>query len=125
MGIFHNKKNFRHFSVLSFFHSEAPQNISGFYEMVYVMGDGRVVESRPWSFGAITDMFWGFINVVVLFFRTLINPDSSSKGNNTSTDYRPSGRRPGPGSGPGSGPRIRGFRSGGAPSSPPMAMGGG
>ena len=79
--------------------------------MVYVMGDGRVVESRPWSFGAITDMFWGFINVVVLFFRTLINPDGSNKGNNTSTDYRRPGR-PGPGSGPGSGPNIRGFRRG-------------
>jgi len=92
--------------------------------MVYVTGDGRVLESRPWSFAAIVDMFWGFINVVVLFFRTLINPDSSKKGDNATKDYRRPGR-PGPGSGPGSGPRIRGFRQGGAPSSPPMAMGGG
>jgi len=90
--------------------------------MAYVTGDGRVLESRPWSLAALIDMFWGFINVVVLFFRTLINPDSSKKGDNTTSDYRRPGR---PGGGPGHGPNVRGFRRGNAPSSsPPMAGGG-
>ena len=93
--------------------------------MVYYTGDGRVVESRPWSFGYFSDIFWGFINVVGIFFQTLINPDSSSKGDRYTTDYRSTGGR-GP---PPGGPRRRfgGFGgSGGAPtSSPPMAGGGG
>ena len=80
--------------------------------MAYITGDGRVLESRPWSLAAFIDMFWGFINVVILFFRTLINPDSTKKGDNASTDYRRPGR-PGPGSGPGHGPNVRGFRRGG------------
>ena len=78
--------------------------------MAYVTGDGRVVQSRPWSFAAIVDMFWGFLNVVALFFRTLVQPDSTKKGDSSSTDYRRPGR-PGGGPGPG-GPRIHGFRRG-------------
>jgi len=89
--------------------------------MAYVTSDGRVLQSRPWSFQAIIDMFWAFINVVVLFFRTLM-PGDSKKGDNATTDYRRPGR---PGGGPGHGPNVRGFRRGGAPSSsPPMAAGG-
>lgn len=91
--------------------------------MVYVTNDGRVVQSRPWSFGAVTDMFWAFINVIALFFRTLINPDSTSKGDRHTTDYRSTGGR-GP---PGPGPRRRfgGFGGGSGAPSPPPAMGGG
>ena len=91
--------------------------------MVYVTGDGRVVQSRPWSFGAVTDIFWGFINVIVLFFRTLINPDSTAKGDRYTTDYRSTGGR-----GPPPAPRRRfgGFGGrGGAAGPPPMAGGGG
>ena len=61
--------------------------------MVYINNDGRVMQSRPWSFGAVTDMFWGFINLIVLFFQTLINPGLTSKGDNHRTDYRSTGGR--------------------------------
>ena len=61
--------------------------------MVYINNDGRVLQSRPWSFGAVTDMFWGLINIIVLFFRTLINPDLTSKGDQHRTDYRSTGGR--------------------------------
>lgn len=91
--------------------------------MVYIAGDGRVLESRPWSFAAFTDLFWGFVNVIVLFFRTLINPDSNAKGDRYTTDYRSTGGR-----GPPPGPRRRfgGFGGGtGGPSGPPPMMGGG
>ena len=62
------------------------------------------MQSRPWSFGAVTDMFWGFINLIVLFFQTLINPGLTSKGDNHRTDYRSTGGRGPP---PGGGPRRR------------------
>jgi hypothetical protein len=42
--------------------------------MVYITSDGRVMESRPLGFGSIFDLFWGLINFISLFFRTLINP---------------------------------------------------
>ena len=91
--------------------------------MVYIAGDGRVLESRPWSIAALTDLFWSFVNVIVLFFRTLINPDSGAKGDRFTTDYRSTGGR-----GPPPGPRRRfgGFGGGaGGPSGPPPMMGGG
>ena len=47
--------------------------------MAYITSDGRVMESRPWSFGSIPDFFWGIINFFALFFRTLINPNETSK----------------------------------------------
>ena len=47
--------------------------------MAYITSDGRVLESRPFSLGSITDLFWGFINFFVLFFRTLINPQANKK----------------------------------------------
>ncbi len=90
--------------------------------MVYVNSDGRITESRPWSLGAVTDMFWAFINVISLFFRTLIFPDSSAKGDRYTTDYRSTGGRGPPGP-----PRRRfgGFGgSGGAPQTPMMGGGG-
>jgi hypothetical protein len=92
--------------------------------MVYIAGDGQVLEARPWSFGALTEMFWGLINFFGLFFRTLINPDSSAKGDSYTTDYRSTGGR-----GPPPPPRRRfggfGGRGGAPSSSPPMAGGGG
>lgn len=90
--------------------------------MVYINNDGRVLQSRPWSFGAVTDMFWGFINLIVLFFQTLI-PGFNDKKDNRSTDYRSNGGR-GP---PPSGPRRRfgGFGGQGAAGPPPMMGGGG
>ncbi|XP_076468804.1 selenoprotein K-like [Babylonia areolata] len=93
--------------------------------MVYVSG-GQVLESRsPWRFSVIPEFFWGIINFIVLFFKTMINPDLNSRGNTNShtTDYRPPGSGPG---GPPRPPRRRhgGFGGGpGAPSPPPMGGG--
>lgn len=92
--------------------------------MVYIAGDGRVLESKPWGIHTITDMFWGLINFLSIFFTTLVNPNASSKGDGYTTDYRNTGGRGPP---PGGGPRRRfgGFGgSGGAPSGPPPPAGG-
>jgi len=92
--------------------------------MVYVNSDGTVLNSRPWSFGAVIDMFWGFINIIVLFFKTLIQPDLTSKGEGHTTDYRSTGGRGPP---PNGGPRRRfgGFGGRGGAAGPPPMMGGG
>ncbi len=92
--------------------------------MVYIDSQGQVHESRPWSFTSVTDLFWGFVTFVTLFFRTLVNPDANRKGDGHSTDYRSNGGR-GP---PPAGPRRRfgGFGgTGGAPAAPPFRGGGG
>lgn len=75
-----------------------------------------VQQSNPWGFRAFMDMFWGFINVIVLFFRTLINPDSTAKGDRFVTDYRSTGGR-----GPPPAPRRRfgGVGGGGGAAGPP------
>lgn len=91
--------------------------------MPYI-SNGQVLESRsPWRLSIISDIFWGIINIVFLFFQTLINPGKNSKGDRYTSDYRRPGS--GPGGGPG-GPRRRmgGFGRGGAPGPPPMAGGG-
>jgi len=92
--------------------------------MPYVAG-GQVVNSKtPWRMSIIPDFFWGVINFVVLFFQTMISPDSNSRGSGYTSDHRVGGNDP---MGPGGGPRRRmgGFRGGGGgPSAPPMAGGG-
>ncbi|KAK3793184.1 hypothetical protein RRG08_009483 [Elysia crispata] len=92
--------------------------------MPYI-SNGQVVESRsPWRLSFITDLFWGIINFVVLFFQTLVDPSKNSKGNRYTSDYRRPGS--GPGGGPG-GPRRRMGGIGGdrgGPNPPPMAGGG-
>lgn len=90
---------------------------------------GEIIESKPqsiWRISILSDVFWGVINFVILFFRTILNPSATSRGDNYSSGYRVSGQGPDP-FGPGGGPRRRmgGFRGGaGAPSCPPMAGGG-
>merc|ERR1711994_892112 len=93
-------------------------------EMAYITSDGRVLESRPFGLSSITDLFWGFINFFMLFFRTLINPQANSKGEGYSTDYRSTGGRGPP---PGGGPRrrINGFGGSGGAAAPPPPRGGG
>ncbi len=91
--------------------------------MVYIDSQGRVHESKPLGFSSLGDLFWGIITFISLFFKTLINPDSNSKGEGHSTDYRSTGGR-GP---PPAGPRRRfgGFGpAGGAPAAPPFRGGG-
>lgn len=86
--------------------------------MVY-LSNGQVFEGRPWSISAIVAAFWGLINFIVLFFKTLINPNISKGGPSYTTDYRHNGR-------PGEhGRRIGRVRGpGGSPSAPPMGGGG-
>lgn len=87
--------------------------------MVYISG-GEVQDAKsPWRLSFIPEMFWAFINFIVLFFQTLISPSKTKYGNSYSTDYKPGGD--------GGGPRRRmgGFRGGGGgPAAPPMAGGG-
>ncbi|KAL8622049.1 hypothetical protein ACOMHN_056534 [Nucella lapillus] len=91
--------------------------------MAYVSG-GQVLENRSrWRFSIIPDFFWGIINFVVLFFKTMINPDLNSRGSTHTSNYRPPGSGPG---GPPQPPRRRhgGFGGGsGAPGPPPMGGG--
>ncbi|XP_046851500.1 selenoprotein K-like [Xenia sp. Carnegie-2017] len=89
--------------------------------MPYI-SQGNIQESRSiWRASIVQDTFWGIINFVVLFFRTMFSPDMTKKGISQSTDYRR------PGGGP---PRPPGRRmgrvggGGGGPSPPPMAGGG-
>ncbi|XP_046580218.1 selenoprotein K-like [Haliotis rubra] len=88
--------------------------------MVYV-SEGQVLDSRsPWRLSVIPEMFWGFINFILLFFQTMYDPNKTKYGSSHTSDYRPGGP-------PGPGPRRRmgGFRAGpGAPSPPPMGGGG-
>ncbi|KAF6031103.1 SELENOK [Bugula neritina] len=94
--------------------------------MVYVSG-GQVYDSRPWSLGSIQEIFWGFLNFIVLFFKTLVSPNLTSKGANSASTYRAGGSSGGGGPrGPPPGPKKRmgGFGGrGGGPSAPPMAGG--
>jgi len=94
--------------------------------MVYIAPDGQVLQAKPWGLQTITDLFWGFITFISLFFRTLVEPASNMKGEGHSTDYRSTGGRGNP---PGGGPRRRfggiGGGGGGGAGPPPMAGGGG
>ena len=93
--------------------------------MVYIASDGRVLQAKPWGLHTVTDFLWGIVAFFQLFFKTLIDPNSNSKGEGYSTDYRNTGGRGGP---PGGGPRRRmgGFGGGqGAASSIPLRGGGG
>ena len=93
--------------------------------MAYITSDGRVLESKPWGFNSILDLFWGILNFFSLFFKTLIQPDSNAKGDKYTTDYRNTGGRGPPPNG-GSRRRFGGFGGGsGGPSPPPFAGGGG
>ncbi|XP_059169727.1 selenoprotein K-like isoform X2 [Physella acuta] len=92
--------------------------------MPYISASGQVVDSRsPWRLSIIPDMIWGFINFIILFFQTMINPNKTARSDKYTSDYR----RPGGGGGGGPSRRMGGFggRGGNAPGPPPMAGGGG
>ncbi|PIK45314.1 putative selenoprotein K-like isoform X2 [Apostichopus japonicus] len=85
----------------------------------------QVCDSRsPWRLSFIPDMFWGMVEFVILFFKTMVMPDLTSKGRGFDSSYQSSskGGRPPPGP-----PRRRmgGFRGGAAGPTPPPAAGGG
>lgn len=43
--------------------------------MVYVTSDGHVQQYRPWSLSRVFDAFWGTINFVTFFFRSMFHMD--------------------------------------------------
>ncbi|KAL3851982.1 hypothetical protein ACJMK2_015671 [Sinanodonta woodiana] len=69
----------------------------------------QVTDSQTvWRVSIIPDIFWGIINFIVLFFRTLISPSTTKRGNSYTSDYRP-------GQGPPKPPRRRMGGLGGVP----------
>jgi len=94
--------------------------------MVYIAPDGQVLQAKPWGIHTLTDFLWSIVTFFQLFFRSLIDPSSTGKGEGwTSPQYRNTGGRGPP---PNGGPRRRmgGFGGGqGGASPPPAAMGGG
>merc|ERR1712212_1375520 len=83
-------------------------------KMVYISSSGTVNESKsPWRLSIFSDMFWGLVNFVALFFQTMFSPHLTKHGNTHSSDYKPDGG--------GGGPRRRMGRlnqGGGGPASP-------
>ncbi|XP_072177787.1 selenoprotein K-like isoform X2 [Diadema setosum] len=97
--------------------------------MPYISQSGQLLESRsPWRLSIIPELFWGAVNFIVLFFRTMFSPNLTSQGTGYKSDYRQgltgSGGRPG---GPPPPPRRRmgGFGGRGSGPAPPPAAGGG
>ncbi|XP_045593982.1 selenoprotein K [Procambarus clarkii] len=88
--------------------------------MPYISSDGTIGGGGGWGISTVTDFFWGFVNFIVLFFRTLISPGIDGEGGFTSS-YNARGRGPPPGP-----PRRRMGRlhGSGGPDPPPMAGGG-
>ncbi|KAI5101547.1 selenoprotein K [Silurus meridionalis] len=90
--------------------------------MVYV-SNGQVLDSTtrsPWRLSFLSDLFWGVVEFIGHFFQTLIQPDRSKDGNQSSMSRFSDGRGP-----PGSLGRRRMGRinHGGGPSPPPMGGG--
>merc|ERR1711973_747040 len=90
------------------------------HKMTYISGS-NVLDSRSvWRLSIITDIFWGFINFIVLFFQTMVSPGMTKHGNSYSSNYRPGGGPPRP-----PGRRFgRIGRGGDAPYAPPPPAGG-
>ena len=40
--------------------------------MVYIAPDGRVMQAKPWGLHTITDLFWGIVTFLQLFFTSLV-----------------------------------------------------
>ncbi|XP_041459405.1 selenoprotein K-like isoform X2 [Lytechinus variegatus] len=98
--------------------------------MPYLSQNGQVMDSRsPWRLSFIPEFFWGIVNFIVLFFRTMISPELTSRGSGYTTDYRQglTSNRRGPGGPPPPPPRRRmgGFGGRGSGPAPPPAAGGG
>ncbi|CAB3381996.1 selenoprotein K-like [Cloeon dipterum] len=91
--------------------------------MVYVSAGGTVGGGNsPLKWSTWVNWFWGFLNFIVLFFRTLVNPklNKDNDGNKQySRDYRP------PGGGPPRPPTRRTGGFGTISSLPCPPMGGG
>ncbi|XP_024914962.1 selenoprotein K isoform X2 [Cynoglossus semilaevis] len=91
--------------------------------MVYV-SNGQVLDNRyqsPWRFSLLVDLFWGAVEFIGLFFKTLIHPDLTKEGNSGTSHYTDGRGPPGP---PGGRRRIGRITHGGGPGAPPMGGGG-
>jgi len=93
--------------------------------MAYISG-GQLNQNRsPWRLSIISDMFWGFLNFLSLFFRTMYEPNLTKK------ELRSSGGGHTLGGGGNDDPPRPPRRMGGinhrkntGPNAPPMAGGG-
>ncbi|XP_067096316.1 selenoprotein K [Osmerus mordax] len=93
--------------------------------MVYV-SNGQVLDNRtqsPWRLSFFSDLFWGAVEFIGLFFQTLVQPDLTKDGKAGSASRLTDGRGP-PGP-PGGRRRMGRINHGGGPSAPPMGGGGG
>ncbi|KAJ8394802.1 hypothetical protein AAFF_G00041570 [Aldrovandia affinis] len=92
--------------------------------MVYV-SNGQVLDNRsqsPWRLSFFSDMLWGAVEFIGLFFQTLFQPDLSKNGNPGSSSRSSDGRGP-PGF-PGGRRRMGRINHGRGPTAPPMGGGG-
>ncbi|XP_071445765.1 selenoprotein K-like [Hetaerina americana] len=87
--------------------------------MVYINSRGEICQSQEWGMSTMTNWFWGALNFVYMFFRTLISPGYNKHGSQYTRDYRPDPRPPRPPQ-----RRMGGFKSMSDCRAPPM-MGGG
>lgn len=60
--------------------------------MVYVTDDGSVVKSTPWGIRRVFGIFTGIIYMIIMFFQTLISPDTNRTSSSYTGDYRPDSR---------------------------------
>ncbi|XP_020796502.1 selenoprotein K [Boleophthalmus pectinirostris] len=91
--------------------------------MVYV-SNGQVLDSRtqsPWRLSLLSDLFWGAVDFITLFFKTIINPDMSKHGSSATSRFSDGRGPPGP---PGGRRRMGRITHGGGPNAPPMGGGG-
>uniref|UniRef100_H2XU60 Selenoprotein K n=2 Tax=Ciona intestinalis TaxID=7719 RepID=H2XU60_CIOIN len=89
--------------------------------MVYVSAGGIQSQRSMWRVSFISESFWGLINFIVLFFKTMVQPDLTKHGRGLQSNYSAK-----PNGGDDSGPRRRmgGFKRSTGPSPPPAAGGG-
>ncbi|XP_013857192.1 selenoprotein K [Austrofundulus limnaeus] len=88
--------------------------------MVYV-SNGQILNSRaqsPWRLSLLVDLFWGAVEFIGLFFKTIIHPDLSTRASSSFSDGR---GPPGP---PGGRRRMGRITYSAGPSPPPMGGGG-
>ncbi|XP_032235065.1 selenoprotein K [Nematostella vectensis] len=89
--------------------------------MVYIQGSNVLERRSIWRLSIITDVFWGIIDFIILFFHTMVSPGLTKNGSQSNSDYRPGGGPPKP-------PGRRFGRLGGGgdgPYNPGPPMGGG
>ncbi|KAM9351226.1 selenoprotein K [Symphorus nematophorus] len=90
--------------------------------MPYV-SNGQVLDSRlqsPWRLSLLVDLFWGAVEFIGLFFKTLIDPHMSRNGSSSSSGFTDPRGPPGP---PGGRRRMGRINHGGGPGAPPMGGG--